>query len=372
MTEESVAAFARAGELVEKAEPSPTVARVISRLAMPTMLRGEYDVTIELCERALGIADELGLDDLRSHVLNTRGVARVGHGDVGGLSDLEASIQIAEGLNAADAIIRGCKNPEARSRTSANSTAPRHSTNAGSTRTRLRSRLPGHVVQNRARHPCLLGRRLGLGLPAFGDLDAWVAEFGPHYMQAAAHSTRAKLRAARGNSKGARADIESALDFCAVSRTTDALSHARRCSVDRSDRREPRRRAAGRKSLRRAVTAATDGAQGGYWTVPIAIALSLTDQSHKLAAVPVDGPSRWIEIARAATEGKFSNGADMLTTIGAMPEEALARLLAARSHVQHGRMTEGESELQQALNFWSRVGATQYLGMAEALLTKTA
>ena len=48
-----MAAFARAGELIERAEPSPTVAHVASRLAINTMLRGQYDETIALCDRAL-------------------------------------------------------------------------------------------------------------------------------------------------------------------------------------------------------------------------------------------------------------------------------------------------------------------------------
>ena len=43
------------------------------------------------------------------------------------------------------------------------------------------------------------------------------------------------------------------------------------------------------------------------------------------------------------TEGRFNEAADMLTKMGARPEDSLARLLAAQSHVLHGRKTEGES-----------------------------
>ncbi len=68
-----------AQELIERAEPSPTVAHVASRLAINAMLRGQFEETIALCDRALAIADELGLEDIRCHVLNTRGVARVAH-----------------------------------------------------------------------------------------------------------------------------------------------------------------------------------------------------------------------------------------------------------------------------------------------------
>ena len=80
--EQSLAAFSKAHSLIEQAEPSPTVAHVASRLAINTMLRGQFEETIALCERALGIADEFDLEDIRCHVLNTRGVVRVGTGAI--------------------------------------------------------------------------------------------------------------------------------------------------------------------------------------------------------------------------------------------------------------------------------------------------
>ena len=110
-SEESLAAFAHARSLIERAEPSPTVAHVASRLAIDGMLRGRFDDTIALCERVLGIAEQLDLEDIRCHVLNTRGVARVVHrGDLGGLADMETSLEIAERMNAVDGMIRGYKN----------------------------------------------------------------------------------------------------------------------------------------------------------------------------------------------------------------------------------------------------------------------
>ena len=87
------------------------MAHVASRLAVNTMLRAQFDETITLCERALGIAEQFDLEDIRSHVLNTRGVVRVtNRGDLGGLADMEASLEIADRIGFVDGIIRGCKN----------------------------------------------------------------------------------------------------------------------------------------------------------------------------------------------------------------------------------------------------------------------
>jgi hypothetical protein len=54
--------------------------------------------------------------------------------------------------------------------------------------------------------------------------------------------------------------------------------------------------------------------------------------------------------------------------IGALPDEASARLRAAEVLVREGRRAEADVELKQALAFWRSVGATAYVREAEALL----
>ena len=185
-----------------------------SRLAINGMLRGRFDDTMALCERVLGIAEELDLEDIRCHVLNTRGVARVTHrGDLGGLADMEASIEIAERMNAVDGMIRGYKN-------------------LGSTLWELGDLGRAAELERRGVE---VARRFGvdfqltwfeteLGLLAYLDgdwdaaeeaftrLDRWVSHVGPHYMEASAHGGRAMIQAARGEA-GAQSDIDQALDF---------------------------------------------------------------------------------------------------------------------------------------------------------------
>ena len=162
-TDEAIAARARAHELVDRAEPSPTVALVMSRLAINSMLQGEYQETLDLCERAEASWPS-GSASRRSaaHVLNTKGVTRVNHGDLGGIADAEESIahRRAPELGRGD----DPRIQELRQHADgAGRPAPRDRARAARRRrgAPVRRRVPGDVVRDRARHPRVLGGRLG-------------------------------------------------------------------------------------------------------------------------------------------------------------------------------------------------------------------
>jgi class 3 adenylate cyclase len=375
MREQSIAALARARTLLGNAEPSPTVAWVTSTLAVNTMLRGEYDETIELCERALAIADELGLDEIRAQVLNTRGVARaVHHGDLAGLADVEASIEIAERLNAAGAIIRGYKN-------------------LGSTvadlgqlgRAAELERRGADLARRFAEDFELMWFETELAIlaywsgdwdpaeEAFARLDAWTREVGPHYMEAAAHSCRAKLRAARGDRPGAQADISGALDFARRSREPQmllpTLADAALIVATGGDRDAAQRVA---ELFDELVAARADDWHASAWAVGFALALALTGQVERYAAVTAEGPSRWLAPAMLIAEERYGEAADELALLGARPEEALTRLLLAQRRIADGHRAEGEAQLSRAIGFWRDVGAVHHAAMAAAMLARTA
>ncbi|MDX6550903.1 MAG: hypothetical protein QOJ31_1587, partial [Gaiellales bacterium] len=374
MSEESITAFSRAGELLEGAEPTPTVARVLSRLAGRTMVSGHFDETIEFCRRALTIADQFGLEDIRGHVLNTQGVARVSHGDLGGLADVEASIEIAERLNAADALIRGYKNfasvlaelgdlersveLQRRGLDAANRFGADYQSRWFETELGIHAYWAGDWDAAEA---------------AFNRLGEWVAEVGPHYMEAAARSYHGQIRVARGEHDRARRDIESSLDFGRRSADPQmllptlgdaALAAAMTGAADSA-----RRVAALFDEL---ATAIADGGEGGYWAVTAALALALTEQPERFAVASIGGPSRWMKAARMIVEGRFVEAAGELAAIGGRPQEALARLLAARSLIGDGRRDEGEAQLGLAIGFWNDVGATRLAALAETLVARSA
>jgi class 3 adenylate cyclase/tetratricopeptide (TPR) repeat protein len=373
-SEESLAAFTRAGDLIERADASAAVAHVASRLAINSMLRGRFDDTIAMCGRALAIAEELDLEDIRCHVLNTRGVARVTHrGDLSGLADMEASVEIAERMNAVEGMIRGYKN-------------------LGSTLAELGDLGRAAELERRGID---VARRFGvdyqltwfeteLGLLAYLDgdwdaadeafdrLDRWVSEIGPHYMQAAAHMTRGQMRAARGET-GAKADIDEALDFGRRSGEPQVvfptLAAAALIAATSGDGDAGRRVG----ELFDELVEATQGpVQGGPWSTELALALTLTDQPERFAALDMKGPSRWQSAANLITEGRYAEAGDELAQIGGQPEQALTRLLTARALIRGGSRAEGEIELQRAVEFWVGVRAKRYLDMAEALMAQTA
>jgi hypothetical protein len=73
--------------------------------------------------------------------------------------------------------------------------------------------------------------------------------------------------------------------------------------------------------------------------------------------------SRWLEAARAFVAGDARQAAEIYAKIGSRPDEAEARLEAARRLPAAHR----EAELEAALAFYREVGAIAYLNEAEAL-----
>jgi hypothetical protein len=85
----------------------------------------------------------------------------------------------------------------------------------------------------------------------------------------------------------------------------------------------------------------------------------------ELDAVP---PSLWLEAARAYVAGDPARAADIYAEIGSRPDEAYARLQAARGLIAGGHAAEAASQLAIARSFYCEVGANAYLAEAEALM----
>jgi class 3 adenylate cyclase/tetratricopeptide (TPR) repeat protein len=91
------AARNRGLELARTAPPSPAVARAIASVARSaSVLDRNFDQALELAREALALADEAGDDETAFVCLNTIGMARVYSGDIGGIEDLELSVDRAE------------------------------------------------------------------------------------------------------------------------------------------------------------------------------------------------------------------------------------------------------------------------------------
>jgi tetratricopeptide (TPR) repeat protein len=79
-------------------------------------------------------------------------------------------------------------------------------------------------------------------------------------------------------------------------------------------------------------------------------------------------PSRWLEAAQAYVTGEPGLAADIYAAIGTRPDEAYARLQAARQLTLANRAVEASTELAVALAFHRQVGASAHLAEAKKLL----
>jgi hypothetical protein len=181
------------------------------------------------------------------------------------------------------------------------------------------------------------------------------------------------VRAARGDRPGAHADISGALDFVRRSREPQmllpTLADAALLVATGGDSDAAQRVA---ELFDELVAARANEGDGSFWAVGFALALALTGQVERFAAVTAEGPSRWLAPATLIAEERYGEAADELALIGARPEEALTRLLLAQARISAGHRAEGEAQLSRAVDFWHRVRATEHSAMAEAMLARTA
>jgi hypothetical protein len=106
----------------------------------------------------------------------------------------------------------------------------------------------------------------------------------------------------------------------------------------------------------------------------MAVVLSDLDRGPELISIVDRAPRQtsWIEAATAFVRGDPAQAAEIYGHNASLPDEAFARLRAAKSLIARGRRAEGDAELQRALGFFRSVDATAYLREGEALLARSA
>ena len=80
-----------------------------------------------------------------------------------------------------------------------------------------------------------------------------------------------------------------------------------------------------------------------------------------------ESESRWVDGARAVVAGDDLGAAEIFAAVPSLPDEAAARVRAARRLRADGREREANEQLDRALAFWRSVGAKRYVAEAEAL-----
>jgi class 3 adenylate cyclase/tetratricopeptide (TPR) repeat protein len=371
------AAFAhleRARELVDTSQQSRVKASVLASISRKLAAGTGGPEAIRMGREALGMADQLGLDDVRASALISIGTARAESGDIGAIEDLEQAVAIAGGASLHAEVSR----------------AKANLANAYWERGELRRAYAlfeeaedaalRFGVMNFARW--LRGERvayeyvIGKWHQALRATEQFLLEVeagSPHVQASACYMARAQIELGRGDVGSALADVEIALEAARLANDPQFLCPilAEGAYVFRETGDVDRARVLANEFL--ADLRPDRGPGNGMVSVHV-LAWSLTTEASSqgfLRALPTEAVP-WVLAARAFATGDLRQAADICASMGALTEEARDRLWLAAKLVKEGQAAEARVELHRALAFYRSVDATRYITEAETLLAELA
>ncbi len=360
----------RAEELLADAPASRSKAFVLVCTALSHMLAGRSREAVDAGQEALEMAGKLELDEFRAAALNIAGCARAELGDWGGIDDIKRAIAIAAAASSPYELARAYNNLAGQYWLRGEIAA---SWDAIEECIRVSERF-GQAVWRRWLRPSEARHAYSRGDwdRALQITDEFVAEAasGGHYDEAAVLTTRACIRLARGDAAGSVADTERAVPLARLAKdpqivyATLAISGYVALAAG-----EERVAAAHAEEVVAALHAGTS--IGDSLSRLPYVSWTLSDLGHGdelVAALEKQPQSKWVDAARAFATGEFQLSADICAEMGTKPEEAYARLRAAKRLAAEGRRAEADEQLRAALTFYRSVGATRYVREGEALL----
>jgi class 3 adenylate cyclase/tetratricopeptide (TPR) repeat protein len=371
--DEADAHLERAVAFVREVPASPAKATVLSEVSRHHMLADRDRDAIAIGRQAVAMATELGMEVVRAHALNNIGVARVHGGDVGGLGDLERSIEISNEVGspeslraynnlfscytiigeldcAAEAIRRGLP------------VAERFGNVGASARWLRFERL--HIANWEGRWD-----------ECTKLIDEVLDEIGPaHALSRWSFEVRGRIRLARDDVAGAVEDAKRSLELGRPAKDPQtfwpALSFAGTAVLEAGQKHEAEELADELLDMEPAEHPIPHYA----FLFDLAWLLIGLDRRHDLAVATREAEIRtpWIDAAQAIAGGEYVRAADIYEKACARPLEAYTRLRAAADLVDAARRAEADTQLHKALAFWRSVGAARYIREGEALLAATA
>ena len=371
--EEAVRHLETAFQLVEDRGPSPEKAYVLQELSRVVMMGEDFERSIELGTESLRLAEELGLDAVRSRNLNTLGVAKVCTGDLTGLDDLEQAVAIA-------AAVRSHEECSAAGNLAWMNALIGDLRRAGELHERARGvadrvGLDAYIRWQRAEHVfhCHWEGRWDEAL-ATADVFIREVEAGnAHYMEGSCRQIRGEIHLARGDTVAALAEArratESARGADDPQSLNPTLAFEIRVRFHAGDREGANALADELLELWR-----TGGVRPPHEAVDGAWALWELGRSAELveALDRARAQTPWHDAARRIADGNFVAAADVYAEIGSVPDEAYARLRAGEALVAAGRRADADAQLRLALPVFAQLGATAWAAEAQSLLAESA
>ena len=343
--------------LCRSAAPSPRKALILIRAgAHEVFLAEQRTETLELLREATEIARRERTPELEAEALQFIGLARLDGGDADGIQDLVRALEIGSALESPVSL--SCYGNLADIRTDLGELAEAAELRAAGLRAGERFGMPAQA------------RRFPAGMVAdrwySGDWDGAVAgadahlaggeSRSQHWIDVDVHIGRGRVRLLRGDLAGAAADADDALRLSRRSAEPFGLFPA--------------------LAFHARVAAATGGEPAGsvgeylellsraqpFWagrSLPDTVGVvARAGRVHELRDL-LDRArlqSAWFAAAEAELDGDHARAADRYAEIGSQPDEAAARLRAARAAESGGRGDEARIQRERATAFFDRVG----------------
>ena len=354
----------RAQALIADGDPSPARARVLSAASRYLALAGRGDEAITVGGQALAIADVFELDDVRAHALTNISIAKQSLGDPTGDDDLARSIDISRAANYVE-LGRGLNNLAMRALEKGDLD---RSVELLDEAIEVDERLGSSVYSRFARGgriPRLV--ELGRWDEAVTAADRFIAEceLEPHYQEVTVRVARSNVLLARGDLVGADADTRIALALARQAKDPQAIVPA---IVSRTAVEVILGHPETADELRAEVRSFSAASRthslhyiGAWWPAHMAgLSKDYLDERSR-------GSSPFGIAADAIDDGHLDGAADQFERMGARPNEAYVRLLAAERDFAAGDGKAGDRRLERALAFYREVRATYFIERAEAL-----
>jgi class 3 adenylate cyclase len=356
----------RALELVRDAPPSHAKALILTRAGANVALDPATNAeALRLLAQGLSIADQLGFRDIQAEALQWVGLTRLDAGELDGIEDSERALAVAVEVNSPVSL--SCYGNLADVRRCLGSLDESARLHVAGERAAVRFGIPVQARRFRAEQAVDLYYS-GRWDEALEHLEEYLeaVEAGlPHRGVGEAKLYRARIRLARGHADGAWNDVRAALAFARETGEPWNLLPALALHARVATESAPDHVAASVEEFLASLTT-----NQPFWAAAsLPDLLAAAGAEHRATLRPLldaARPStRWYDAARAAIDGDSVRAAETYAAIGSRPDEAVARLEAARRSP-----AARDGDLERALTFFRSVGAHAYLREAAPYSTR--